>query len=191
MRRINKDDCRNAARKLSDTAFDKKIEEIDEEFKVIGDELVNAYIPKPLIALSIEYSDMFIDKKGIIPVRSEQERYYSDTIYVPSNVVNPLGERKVFFIDNKTYKELKSLVDKRRNLFNRKQKYIKDVSEALWSLRTKRKISESFPEALPYLDFDDGVKSNLPVPKYEELRSLLKNDEVVKENYKSSYLRQD
>lgn len=173
MRRINKDDCRNAAKKLSDIAFDKKIKEIEEEFKVIGDELVNAYIPKPLIALSKEYSDLFIDKKGIIPVRSEQARYYSDTIYVPSNIVNPLGERKVFFIDNKTYKELKSLVDKKRNLLNRKQQYKEDVIEALWALRTKRRIEESFPEALPYLDFDDG-ETNLPVPKYEELRNLLK-----------------
>ena len=173
MRRINKDDCGNAAVKLSNIAFDKKIEEIDEEFKVIGDELVNAYIPKPLIALSKEYSDLFIDKKGIIPVRSEQARYYSETIYVPSNIVNPLGERKVFFIDNKTYKELKSLVDKKRNLLNRKQQYKKDVIEAIWALRTKRRIEESFPEALPYLDFDDG-KTNLPAPKYEELRNLLK-----------------
>ena len=173
MRRINKDDCRNAAKKLSDIAFDKKIEEINEEFKVIGDELVNAYIPKPLIALSKEYSDLFIDKKGIIPVRSEQERYYSDTIYVLSNIVNPLGERKVFFIDNKTYKELESLVDKKRNLLSRKREYKEDVTAALWALRTKRKISESFPEALPYLNFDDG-KTNLPAPKYEELRNLLK-----------------
>lgn len=44
---------------------------------------------------------------------------------------------------------------------------------ALLALRTKQKIEESFPEALPYLDFDDG-KTNLPVPKYEELRNLLK-----------------
>lgn len=173
MRRINKDDCRNAAKKLSDIAFDKKIGEINEEFKVIGDELVNAYIPKPLIALSKEYSDLFIDKKGIIPVRSEEKKYYSDTIYVTSNIVNPLGERKVFFIDNKTYNKLKILVDKRRNLFNRKKQYEEDVSEAIWVLRTKRKIEESFPEALPYLDFDDG-KTNLPAPKYEELRNLLK-----------------
>lgn len=63
MRRINKDDCRNAANKLSEIAFDKKIEKIGEEFKVIGDKLVNAYIPKPLIALSKEYPDLFIDKK--------------------------------------------------------------------------------------------------------------------------------
>ena len=173
MRRINKDDCRNAAKKLSDIAFDKKIEEINEKFKVIGDELVNACIPKPLIALSKEYSDLFIDKKGIISVRSERKGYYLDTIYVPSNIVNPLGERKVFFIDDKIYNELKSLVDKRRNLLNRKTKYKEDVSEALWVLRTKRKIEESFPEALPYLDFDDG-KTNLPAPKYEELRNLLK-----------------
>lgn len=69
MRRINKDDCRNAAKELSDIAFDKKIEEIEEEFKVIGDELVNTYIPKPLIALLKEYSDLFIDKKGIIQIQ--------------------------------------------------------------------------------------------------------------------------
>ena len=173
MRRINKDDCRNAAKKLSDIAFDKKIEEINEEFKVIGDELVNAYIPKPLMALSKEYSDLFIDKKCIIPVRLEQESYYSGEIYVPSNIVNPLGERKVFFVDNKTHKELKRLVDKKKNLLNRKREYKEDVTAVLWALRTKRKISESFPEALPYLDFDDG-KTNLPVPKYEELRKLLK-----------------
>lgn len=60
-----------------------------------------------------------------------------------------------------------------RNLSNRKQKYKEDVTAALWALRTKQKIEESFPEALPYLDFDDG-KTNLPVPKYEELRNLLK-----------------
>ena len=173
MRRITKDDCKNAAKKLSDIAFNKKIEKVDEEFKLIGDELVNSYIPKPLIALSKEYSDLFIDKRGVIPVRSEQENPYSYTIYVPSNIVNPLGERKVFFIDNKTYNKLNGLVYKRRDLVNRKQKYKEDVSEALWGLRTKRKISESFPEALPYLDFDDG-ENNLPAPKYEELRNLLK-----------------
>lgn len=66
MRRINKDDCRNAANKLSEIAFDKKIEEIGEEFKVIGDKLVNAYIPKPLIALS----------KGISRFVYRQEMYY-------------------------------------------------------------------------------------------------------------------
>ena len=121
MRRINKDDCRNAANELSKIAFDKKIEEIGEEFKVVGDKLVNAYIPKPLMALSKEYPDLFIDKKCIITVRTEQERYWTDTIYVPSNIINPLGERKVFFKDTKTYKESKSLVDKKRNLNSRKQ----------------------------------------------------------------------
>ncbi len=173
MRSINEDNCRNAAKKLSEIAFDKKIEKIGEEFKVIGDKLVNAYIPKPLIALSKEYPDLFIDKECIITVRTEQKRCWADTIYVPSNIINPLGERKVFFIDNKTYKELISLVDKSRNLSNRKQKYKEDVTAALWALRTKQKIEESFPEALPYLDFDDG-KTDLPVPKYEELRNLLK-----------------
>lgn len=176
MRRLTKLYCERAATKLAEIAFDKKIEEVTNKLKKVGDGLVDAYIPKPLMALSKEYSDLFIDKKGIIPVRSEQARYYSDTIYVPSNIVNPLGERKIFFIDNKTYNELKSLVDERRNTFNRKEKYKNDVSEALWELRTKRKIENSFPEALPYLDFDDGKNNlpSLPASKCEELRKLLK-----------------
>lgn len=110
MRRINKDDCRNAAVKLSNIAFNKKIEEINEEFKVIGDKLVNTYIPKPLLALSKEYSDLFIDKRCIIPVLSKRASCRLDIIYVTSNIVNPLGERKVFLIDDKIYKELKSLL---------------------------------------------------------------------------------
>lgn len=173
MRRINKEDCSNAARKLSNIAFDKKIDEIDEELKVIGDKLINSYIPKPLMALSKEYSDLFVDKNCIIPVRSEQGGYRSDTYFVQSNIVNPFGGRLVFSIDNKTYNELKILEDKRMNLINCKQRYKENVSKALWVLRTKRNIERSFPEALPYLDFDDG-KSNLPAPKYEALRNLLK-----------------
>jgi hypothetical protein len=35
MRRINKDDCRNAANRLSEIAFDKEIEEIGEELRLL------------------------------------------------------------------------------------------------------------------------------------------------------------
>lgn len=172
MERLTKAACEYAATELSKIAFDKKIKETTEKLKKIGDELINTCIPKPLMALYNEYPDFFIDKVKTIPVRSEKTRYFSDIIYVPSNIINPLGERKVFLIDVKTYDKLKSL-DVRRNLANSKQKYKEDVSEVLWVLRTKRKIENSFPEALPYLGFDDG-KTNLPVPKYEELRNLLK-----------------
>lgn len=173
MRRISKDDCRNAAIKLSDIAFGKKIEEYEGNFKILGDELIDTYIPKPLMALSKEYSDLFTDKRNVIPVRSELAMYYSDTIYVPSNVVNPLGERKVFIVGDKDYNKSKELYKNRKNLIDSQRQYKKDVSEALWALRTKQKISENFPEALPYLDFGDG-KTNLPAPNYEGLRNMLK-----------------
>lgn len=173
MRRISKDDCRNAAIKLSNIAFDKQNEENEENFKALGDELIGTYIPKPLMALSQEYPDLFTYKRYVIPVRSEQGKCYSETVYVPSNIINPLGESKVFLICDKVFKKSKGLYNKRKNLIDSQRQYKEDVSEALWTLRTKQKISESFPEALPYLDFGDS-KTNLPAPNYEGLRNMLK-----------------
>ena len=171
MRKLTKNDCQNAARKLSNIVFDKKIKEIDKQFRAIGDKLIETYIPKPLMALSNEYVNLFSDRGFVISVRSEKN--FSQSIYVPTNIINPLGDRKVFLIHDNTYKALSTLCNEKRNSLNNKTKYEYDVAEALWTLRTKRKIEESFPEALPYLDFDDG-KTNLPAPKYEELRNLLK-----------------
>lgn len=52
MRRLTKLYCERAATKLAEIAFDKKIEEVTEKLKKVGDGLVDAYIPKPLMALS-------------------------------------------------------------------------------------------------------------------------------------------
>lgn len=60
MRRISKDDCRNAAIKLSDIAFGKKIEEYEGNFKILGDELIDTYIPKPLIIVSWLHCDILM-----------------------------------------------------------------------------------------------------------------------------------
>lgn len=70
MKRLTKTACEYAATELAKIAFDKNIEDATEELKKVGDELINTLIPKPLMALSKEYSDLFIDKK----------KYYSSSL---------------------------------------------------------------------------------------------------------------
>ena len=86
MRRINKDDCRNAAKKLSDIAFDKKIEEINEEFKVImtnapKETMENQWYNDPYLRDTKRlYSETFNSSiKRIFRLVYRQERYYSSS----------------------------------------------------------------------------------------------------------------
>lgn len=172
MKRLTKAECENAATELAKIAFDKKIEEAGEKLKKVGDELITLLIPMPLLACLREYKEYFTDKSNRIVVRSRATTY-SSAICCTANDVNPIGERKIFLIDDKTYKYVQGLRDEERSLRRKKENYKTEVSDVLYALRTKRRIEESFPEALPYLSFDDE-KSNLPAPKFDNLRSLLK-----------------
>lgn len=172
MKRLTKTECEYAATELAKIAFDKKIEEATEKLKKVGDGLITLLIPMPLLACLREYDKYFTDKSNRIAIRSRATTY-SDVIYCPTNDINPLGERKIFLIDDKQYKDVQRLRDEERSLRRKKENYKDNVTDALYTLRTKRRIEESFPEALPYLMFDDG-KSNLPAPKFDNLRSLLK-----------------
>lgn len=172
MKRLTKADCESAAKELAKLAYDKKIEEAEKKQRWFGDKLIASLIPKPLMGCLNEYADLFADKSKRIPIRSEKCNGFQIT-YCQSNAINPLGDRKVFIIDDGQYREAAKLVNNVNDLCKAKRDYVKSVTEALYSLRTKAKIEEDFPEALPYLSFgEDGAK--LPAPKFDYLRSLLK-----------------
>ncbi len=170
MKRLCKAECEYAAEELAKIAFDKKIDEVREKQKKNGDMLIKLLIPQPLLLLSRDYAEYFIDKENRIPIRSRATTW-SDTINCPANDINPFGGRKVFLVDDKLYKEIQKVRDEKRTLRRKRENYKTEVTDALYTLRTKRRIEESFPEALPYLNFEE---TNLPAPKFDNLRSLLK-----------------
>lgn len=170
MKRLTKAEWGYAAEELAKLAFDKKIEKATEKLRRMGDGLIGLLIPMPLLTCLREYEVYFTDKSRRIPVRSRATTW-SDVIYCPTNDINPLGERKIFLIDDKVYKDVQRLREEERSLRRNKENYKTEVTDALYVLRTKRRIEESFPEALPYLNFDE---TNLPAPKFDNLRSLLK-----------------
>lgn len=167
---ITKFDCEQAAKKLAAIAFDNKIKKAEEEEKAIGDELVKKYVPAPILAIGKEYAEMFVNSGRIISVKEDSDTY--NCFMVDTNTLNPLGYSKTFLIDKADAKYVTNVVKNHKSLNNQKRTYINNVTEALWQLRSKKRIEEQFPEALPYLDFDDDKQ--LPMPQYIELRNMLK-----------------
>lgn len=167
---ITKFDCEQAAKKLAAIAFDNKIKKAEEEEKAIGDELVKKYVPAPILAIGKEYAEMFVYSSKIISVKEDTDKY--DSFVADTNILNPLGSSKTFLIDKADAKYAANIVKQNQNLMIRKRAYMNDVTEAIWQLRSKKRIEEQFPEALPYLDFDDDKQ--LPMPQYIELRNMLK-----------------
>lgn len=173
-KRIAKYEFEQAANKLAAIAFDKKIKKAEEERKIFGDILINKYIPAPVLAVGKEFSDTFSSiSRQLIVVRDENGEARRNE-YVYSNKVNPLGSYKTFLISTGDFKKASSLCNKVSDLQSKKRAYIDNVTEALWQLRSKKRIEEQFPEALQFLNFDENKQ--LPMPQYAELRSLLKTE---------------
>lgn len=171
-RRITKFEFEQVAKKLATIAFDKKIEKASAEVKVFGDVLINKYIPAPVLAVGKEFSDIFSPiSTRLIIVRGESGEARG-SVYVHCNEVNPLGSNKTFLINVDDFKKASFLCNKVSDLQNKRRAYIDNVTEALWQLRSKKRIEEQFPEALQFLNFDEDKQ--LPIPQYAELRNLLK-----------------
>lgn len=154
-----------AAGELAEIAFDKKIEEADSKMKEFGDKMILKYIPSPVIALAKEYTSLFYDNDNHISIGVPYK-----SLHLISNVMNPIS-RKHFIISEEDYNVANELVMKCRDLKSRKEDYVQKVSDALMQLRTEARISQHFPEALPYLNFSDTTAI---VPNYENLRMQLK-----------------
>lgn len=160
----------SAAKELAKIAYDKKIKQALEEERAFGDALIKKYIPNPILAVGEEYKNFFNDRSSIIGIQPVSgSNYYSITIN--SNIVNPIS-RKYIQVDEADYKKGKSLREKVTKLGNMKQQYIDQVSDALMQLKSENRITQNFPEALPFLNF---TETTTLMPQFDNLRALLKS----------------
>lgn len=158
----------SAANELAKIAFNKKIEKAQKEECSFGDELIRKYIPQPILALGEEYSSFFIRRNSYIGIQSGESGYYSKLIH--SNIQNPISEKYVL-VSQEDYLKANKLHGNVEKLQNDKRNYEAKVSDALMQLRSEARIKESFPEALPFLNF---AETTMPVPQFNHLRELLK-----------------
>lgn len=168
-KRLTREMADDAAEKLAEIAFDKKIKKAKEEMTKFGDELVKKYVPTPILALGQEYASYFPDRSNNIQFTSETAPSYHYSV-IPCTTSNPIY-RKVFVLDNDDYKKGHGLKRRYEDLCSDKRKYKSEVSDALMQLKSEKRITEQFPEALPFLHFCDTTAL---VPQFVELRAMLK-----------------
>lgn len=168
-KRLTREMADDAAEKLAAIAFDKKIQKAKDEMTKFGDELIQKYIPAPILALGQEYASYFPDRSNYIQFTSETAPNYHYSS-LPCTISNPIY-RKVLVLKNDDYKKGNDLKRRHEDLCNDRRKYERNVSDALVQLKSEKRITEQFPEALPFLHFCDTTAL---VPQFVELRAMLK-----------------
>ena len=165
MGRITREMADNAAEQLAKSAYDKKIEDAQIELKTKLEGIITKYIPEPIIMMMSEYGDIF-EKAGRIYIhdgKGNYSYYHESSINIP-----PL---KTITVSVDDYNDVKRTYDLLNSLIGARRKYKTDVSDALClSLRTEKRCSEDFPEALPYLNFSG---TTAVARKCDDLRAVL------------------
>ena len=164
-KRMTREMANSAAEQLGKMAFDKKIDEAKMLVGGFGDKMIQKYVPAPILALGKEYSSWLCGVDNVITVV-----FNGSHLSVRSDMQNPVARRAVE-VSKEDWEMAKELMGNRKTLMNKKEDYIRQVSDALMQLRTEAKISQYFPEALPYLNFSDATAI---IPHYTELRDMLK-----------------
>ena len=165
MGRITREMADNAAEQLAKSAYDKKIEKAQIELKTKLEGIITKYIPGPIIMMMGEYGNI-IEKTGRIYIQDGKGNcsyYHDNSINIP-----PL---KTITVSVDDYKDIKRTYDLLNSLIGTRRKYKTDVSDALClSIRTEKRCSEDFPEALPYLNFSGTTAI---ARKFDDLRAVL------------------
>ncbi len=159
----------HAATMLAKIAYDEKIDKATKARKDFGDFLINKYVPKPVLDCAKEYDNCFDHYDAFFATANIKDSGWGNRKEIPTNLVNPV--RRYITIEKSEFSHAGDLVAKEVELVRLKNEYITNVSDALVTLKTEARIKESFPEALPYLNF---AETNLPAANYSKLRQLLK-----------------
>ena len=136
-----------AASKMKEKAYSKKIENATEKVDAAVENLVRKYI---------------IDKNGWTTTASSIKGRLTFKIPSSANYIK---------VDGKEYDALLKLDSKRRLLENERDEFGEQVYDALVALRTEKNVEKELPEALEYLVFPE-VKA-VPMPVFSGLREII------------------
>ena len=171
--RITKYTAEKAANKLRDFYFNEKIDATKKSLDDFINALVDKYVPKPVLDMFDENPNLFEKKNTISFYNDNEQSYWSRTKYLNMNPLRALPN-KPLSINDDDWAVLKEKIKELDELNVKAYNYVKEVTSALTTLGTYSKISENFPEALPYINVD-SVND-----KYEKIYDLnkLRNPEI-------------
>lgn len=167
--RITKYTAEKAANKLRDFYFNEKIDATKKSLDDFINALVDKYVAKPVLDMFDENPNLFEKKNTISFYNDNEQSYWARTKYLNMNPLRALPN-KPLSINDDDWAVLKEKIKELDNIRDKARKYSSEVTDALRILGTYAKISENFPEALPYIDFSSiGVSPSI-TKSLDELR---------------------
>ncbi len=164
---VTKSMAQQAAEKLSQKAYGKILEDARSSLHDRVDSIVRKYIPKPVFDVFAEFGDS-LSSTTLVNFYYEREDGFST--YLHEQTTFEHVALSYIRLSDADFEALKTA----RNNFDRayiaSSTYRKQVTDALFALRTERRIAENFPEALPFLNFSGSTELAYD---YKDLRSML------------------
>lgn len=155
----------DAAKKIANKAYGKKIENAKELLMKTICELLDRIYPKPVVALANEYPQYF--KFGNC-INIGYEGHYCIGFPVPEHTLILQNHySNGLLVPIADYGKIEKLFSAWKGLQGKRLDYEHRVSNALIQLKSRKNVEANFPEALEFIDF--GIVS-LPSIRCEELR---------------------
>lgn len=170
----------NITKKLADEAskqaaakiYEKEILEHHQAIKAAYEQHFKKYVPAPVLGVCNEFVTWF--STSMLAYIYENGRYFYETISFPI----PSTYRNVANLGNgDDIGNIKSLTLLLTVTESRRDNLAGIIYNELMSLKTKKRITEEFPEVLSYIDWPAEQVINPPASHLDELRKMLsKND---------------
>lgn len=178
-RRITKEMARQAAEDMKNAVYKERLDAAKEALNKEIDIFVKGYFPAPVLACVAEYKE-FIKSYKDITLRVYKKRILDGSYYDIRGVVSidiPAQADWCSDTIRASERECSNVVKANaiyEGLRGESISFSSKVENALLSLKTEKKVTEQFPEALPYVKFPDD-KSNLPSPIFSDIRAMLQS----------------
>jgi hypothetical protein len=173
-RRITKAMAYDAASKMKEKAYSKKIENANKKLNEAGQVIVRKYIPAPVIACVNEYSSYFGYSTGasITAIKEHPDGWTSRHPSIPVKLSFKIpGNGSYITVDAKEYESIRKLHAKVKQLEKEREDFGDQVYDALMALKTEKNVEKELPEAMKYLEFPE-VKA-VPMPVFTGLRDII------------------
>ena len=173
-RRITKAMAYDAASKMKEKAYAKKIENAYKKLNEAGQVIVRKYIPAPVIACVNEYSSYFGYSTGasITAIKEHPDGWTDRHPNIPVKLSFKIpGNGSYITVDAKEYESIRKLHAKVKQLEKEREDFGDQVYDALVALKTEKNVEKELPEAMKYLEFPE-VKA-VPMPVFTGLRDII------------------
>lgn len=158
----------DAAKLMAEKAFEDKMKVIHNEIREAYEFALKVHVPVRVIAAIKEYPEWLNGSNNVY--------YYWNGCYYHEEIsfFIPQLKRSIgLFLADEEKENIQAKLQRLEGVKAKRKEFEDKCFYNLWSLKTRKRIEEIFPEAMAYIQWPSEPIKNLPAAQLEELRFTL------------------